>query len=580
MAGLIPGIVAGATKAFGGGTAGESFREAAFAGLPGFSETALTSAQFNKLQEESRTIRGERERSNRIVTTDSITQGLGSTAKRKMIDTLRREGILTEDGTGVRAGDLQSRQDKFLDEPEEIIEFAQDNIIDIDKDLKNATAIRDDAVVKEAKKLVSSQVKLGNIPKGSEEIAEQAAVKELQADPAFNQEVNRLNGRRQQFMEQIELQKDMIRKFKETDADTLAGITPSTREIIRAEKDPRIKAALEEKQQQKIEVAQAQRTAIIEATQEADLNKVLPPDQIVKFINRDTGTPAEFGMTNRDLIEGDFVPVTTAQKGSIAALGSADNIINTMQPIVDRLFTAGGFVSRVGETAGVIFQREFLGETDAVFYEALKEGVIGQFVKIVGGESGSRLSDQDIKRMRGLFPAMHAGIFGLIDTRETAKRKMRFLIENMEKLRSDILSKVGITPVGTLAEKLAETLPELPRQDIGTMSNGDILNQLGAPVGVPKKKVDDSFRPDGTRKGTGFLGGLRMKDGKIATELSIDVEIDGQKLLIPMLVPTLTQDEVDSLLNNEEPTKEIIDKAVSHALERIRKGLNPFAEQA
>jgi hypothetical protein len=269
----------------------------------------------------------------------------------------------------------------------------------------------------------------------------------------------------------------------EQKTDGLAGITPSTREIIQAEKDPRIKAALGEKQRQKIEVAQAQRTAIIEATQEADLNKVLPPDQIVKFINRDTGTPAEFGMTNRDLMEGNFVPVTTAQKGSIAALGSADNIIKTMQPIVDRLFTAGGFVSRVGETAGVIFQREFLGETDAVFYEALKEGVIGQFVKIVGGESGSRLSDQDIKRMRGLFPAMHAGIFGLIDTRKTAQRKMQFLVENMEKLRSDILSKAGVTPVGTLAEKLTETLPELPRQDAGTMSDEDILNQLSAPVG-------------------------------------------------------------------------------------------------
>ncbi len=265
-------------------------------------------------------------------------------------------------------------------------------------------------------------------------------------------------------------------------ADPLAGITPSTREIIRAEKDPRIKAALKEKQRQKIEVAQAQRTAIIEATQEADLNKVLPPDQIIKFINRDTGRPAEFGMTNRDLTKGNFVPVTTAQKGAIAALGSADNIIKTMQPVVDRLFTAGGFVSRVGETAGVIFQREFIGETDAVFYEALKEGVIGQFVKIVGGESGSRLSDQDIKRMRGLFPAMHAGIFGLIDTRKTSQRKMRFLVENMEKLRSDILSKIGVTPVGTLAEKLTETLPELPRGDIGTFNPGK-QSELDALIG-------------------------------------------------------------------------------------------------
>lgn len=93
--------------------------------------------------------------------------------------------------------------------------------------------------------------------------------------------------------------------------------------------------------------------------------------------------------------------------------------------------------------------------------------------------------------------------------------------------------------------------------------------------------VNASFgeRFDGTLKGVGFLGELKMTDGsgRIATEISIGVNFDGKETQIPTLVPTLSQKEIDHLLSGKEPTKTIINKAIAHARKRIRDGESPFA---
>ena len=89
-------------------------------------------------------------------------------------------------------------------------------------------------------------------------------------------------------------------------------------------------------------------------------------------------------------------------------------------------------------------------------------------------------------------------------------------------------------------------------------------------------------RPDGTRKGPGFLGTLNRPDGGVSTELSIGVGLNGEETLIPMLVPTLTQQERQFLLGFDGDTKDIpksiIDKAVKHARGRIAQGQSPFME--
>lgn len=85
------------------------------------------------------------------------------------------------------------------------------------------------------------------------------------------------------------------------------------------------------------------------------------------------------------------------------------------------------------------------------------------------------------------------------------------------------------------------------------------------------------YRQDGTAKGTGFLGVLQRPDGGISTEISIGVNIDGREVEIPTLVPTLTKAEVQSLLNGDQPSPAIVQKAVDHARSRMAQGLSPFA---
>ena len=95
----------------------------------------------------------------------------------------------------------------------------------------------------------------------------------------------------------------------------------------------------------------------------------------------------------------------------------------------------------------------------------------------------------------------------------------------------------------------------------------------------PSKAIRYGFRKDGTPKGIGFLGELKRPDGKVSTEFSIGVNFDGKETEIPSLVPTLTKEEINYLLNLKKGTKiprNIIDKAVSHARDRISRGLSPF----
>ena len=85
-------------------------------------------------------------------------------------------------------------------------------------------------------------------------------------------------------------------------------------------------------------------------------------------------------------------------------------------------------------------------------------------------------------------------------------------------------------------------------------------------------------RTDGTSKGDGWLGPLPTRDGQTMTELSMEMEMDGKSVLLPLLVPTLTQEEVEYLASGARPTKGIVEKAVSHAKGRMGEGKSPFKD--
>lgn len=97
------------------------------------------------------------------------------------------------------------------------------------------------------------------------------------------------------------------------------------------------------------------------------------------------------------------------------------------------------------------------------------------------------------------------------------------------------------------------------------------------------------LRPDGSRKGLGFLGVLERPDRGVMSEFSVaDSENPalhgpkGEYLDYPSLVPTLTQGEVSYLLNMREGDtipQSIYQKAEAFALQRKAQGKPVFAQE-
>lgn len=92
-----------------------------------------------------------------------------------------------------------------------------------------------------------------------------------------------------------------------------------------------------------------------------------------------------------------------------------------------------------------------------------------------------------------------------------------------------------------------------------------------------------TIREDGTTKGQGFFGPVRHALGHDATELSVSdgpptsrAYTDKNDMLYPSMVPTLTQDELRGVLNDDF-TKPVYDKAYEYAKSRLAAGKSPFA---
>ena len=115
--------------------------------------------------------------------------------------------------------------------------------------------------------------------------------------------------------------------------------------------------------------------------------------------------------------------------------------------------------------------------------------------------------------------------------------------------------------------------------DGGTVEDTDIFDEGGADQGM--------YRADGAKKSArGFLGPIKnLVTGGTMTEFSTDMEVDGRRIQIPTMVPTLSQEEIQYMqmmepgkgfdINNPF-AKSIITKARSHAMDRLRQGKSPF----
>lgn len=143
-------------------------------------------------------------------------------------------------------------------------------------------------------------------------------------------------------------------------------------------------------------------------------------------------------------------------------------------------------------------------------------------------------------------------------------------------LRGTVFANADMFGVGSKdkSEKTKE-LEEIVNSDKTT----EMLQQQKTLQGNDKKALRTfGVRVDGTPKGAGYFGVLNRPDGQVSTELSIGIELDGKEVEMPALVPTLSKQEITSLLSGEKISKAIINKAVRHAQMRIQKGLSPFAQ--
>lgn len=111
----------------------------------------------------------------------------------------------------------------------------------------------------------------------------------------------------------------------------------------------------------------------------------------------------------------------------------------------------------------------------------------------------------------------------------------------------------------------------------------DVGQMMASNIGLRMTQGDRSLAPYGLRhdgagaKGRGFMGPLTRPDGGVSTELSAGMNVDGKDAEVPLLVPTLSKEEIAHLLSDGEPTGEIYAKAMEHAQQRMRSGQSPFA---
>lgn len=93
---------------------------------------------------------------------------------------------------------------------------------------------------------------------------------------------------------------------------------------------------------------------------------------------------------------------------------------------------------------------------------------------------------------------------------------------------------------------------------------------------IPKQGKKYGNREDGTPKGIGFFGEIARSDDREAfsTELSVSIG----KESIPLLVPSLSAEEIAHLVDGGGPTTSIFQKALAHAQQRKSANLSPYAE--
>ena len=78
-------------------------------------------------------------------------------------------------------------------------------------------------------------------------------------------------------------------------------------------------------------------------------------------------------------------------------------------------------------------------------------------------------------------------------------------------------------------------------------------------------------------KGLGYMGKVPSASGQPMTELSTTFDLNGRQIAAPLMVPTLSVQEMRALQAGGEPTESIYRKAFEYAMRRQQQGRDTFA---
>jgi hypothetical protein len=122
------------------------------------------------------------------------------------------------------------------------------------------------------------------------------------------------------------------------------------------------------------------------------------------------------------------------------AMRTRENFPKTINRLYSLLDTSPSKEGVAGRLSGLKqWYKGVIGENpNLTTYKDAKDVVVGQVASIIGGESGARLSDQDIERMRKAFSSE-------FETTTERKTKRGFFIETV----NDIAASYGADPIMT-----------------------------------------------------------------------------------------------------------------------------------
>jgi hypothetical protein len=260
----------------------------------------------------------------------------------------------------------------------------------------------------------------------------------------------------------------------------------------------------------------------------------------------------------------------------------------------------GGIHQAAAANANTILQSEYIDKVIPVLKSAFEKAQVdtSSLARGLGGIEGSAMIPAtNVDAAKVIQPVFSGGgvMFRADPSADTTiKNKAKDLNNTVAPIVNKLLRMDahlnGDTDYKAAYDRNAEAI-------FGIKANGamdtNVLEPQPAAKPEPVQKteglphsIDYGNRPDGTPKGAGFFGELPLKGGKgIATEYSMsnsDVQVNGKSVDFPSLVPTLSKEQLDLMVNDIIPNhkkipKDIAMKATDFARHRLEQGLPLFA---